>query len=563
MKLIIRVYSFILAICFLTSCLGVEDVSPDLYLTPKVRPLDVDMYDGDANVYLKAEYLQLGLYKYYLTWGFYWDDNPDFSSPIKQESGALVSGISSLKINPDGYGKRYYYKAYIGNGKNDEIVSDVKQFYRPEFDKYVKVDAPLVNAYDNNGLVSIFSKVSLSQDLTVTRKGIIIGTSLPLTLDSGYVLDDTDLDQAINVNAIKLDEGVRYYLKAFVMDGNYVAYSGLEDFVLNQVSLQDLSATSSANCYIVSYPGEYKFRAVKGNSSESVGAVSSVEVLWESFGTVATPSVGDLIENVSYKDGYIQFSTPYLFNEGNAVIAAKDGSGTILWSWHIWLTDKPEGQVYYNNAGTMMDRNLGATSATPGDVGALGLLYQWGRKDPFLGSANISTGVVAQSTASWPSAVSSSSSKGTVDYVTKNPMLFIVSSDSNQYDWHYSYRNDDLWQSTKTIYDPCPVGWRVPDGGDSGVWAKAGFDDHTYNVIDAGMLFGSPYCIPDAWYPASGCYSSTDGALYLVGSFGLYWSVTPNSNYALSLNLKLTTDRIYPSDNCSRAYGQSVRCFKE
>ena len=36
----------------------------------------------------------------------------------------------------------------------------------------------------------------------------------------------------------------------------------------------------------------------------------------------------------------------------------------------------------------MMDRNLGATSATPGNVGSLGLLYQWGRKDPFLGSSS-------------------------------------------------------------------------------------------------------------------------------------------------------------------------------
>ena len=29
--------------------------------------------------------------------------------------------------------------------------------------------------------------------------------------------------------------------------------------------------------------------------------------------------------------------------------------------------------------------NLSATSATPGDVGALRLLHQWGRKDPFMG----------------------------------------------------------------------------------------------------------------------------------------------------------------------------------
>lgn len=48
-----------------------------------------------------------------------------------------------------------------------------------------------------------------------------------------------------------------------------------------------------------------------------------------------------------------------------------------------------------------MDRNLGATTAEPNTVGALGLLYQWGRKDPFLGSASINSDVEAASTGHW------------------------------------------------------------------------------------------------------------------------------------------------------------------
>ena len=101
------------------------------------------------------------------------------------------------------------------------------------------------------------------------------------------------------------------------------------------------------------------------------------------------PAVGDLVKNVSYSNGEITFRATD--RKGNAVIAAKDAAGNILWSWHIWLTDQPVEHVYKNNAGTVMDRNLGATSATPGDIGALGLLYQWGRKDPFLGSSSISS----------------------------------------------------------------------------------------------------------------------------------------------------------------------------
>ena len=222
---------------------------------------------------------------------------------------------------------------------------------------------------------------------------------------------------------------------------------------------EDLSKDGTANSYIVSQAGAYKFTPTKGNSSESVGSITSVEVLWESFGTYVAPNVGDLVKNVEYKNGAISFETPSEYKEGNAVIAAKDASGTILWSWHIWLTDQPEGQEYYNNAGTMMDRNLGATSATPDDVGALGLMYQWGRKDPFMGSSSISSSYnLAMSTGTWNIA----SGGSTVD-AKANPMTFYTDM---------SLPNE-CWSSTKTVYDPCPTGWRVPEGGENSVWVKA------------------------------------------------------------------------------------------
>ena len=329
----------------------------------------------------------------------------------------------------------------------------------------------------------------------------------------------------------------------------------------------DLSENGTANSYIVSAAGSYKFTTVKGNSSESVGAVSSAEVLWETFGTDVTPNVGDLVKNVKYADGAISFDTPSAFKEGNAVIAAKDASGNILWSWHIWLTDEPQGQEYYNNAGTMMDRNLGATSATPGDVGALGLLYQWGRKDPFLGSSNISDDVDAKSTGSWPSAVSSSSSNGTIDYAVKNPMTFIKGTSSNDGDWHYSSRNNELWESAKTIYDPCPTGWRVPDGGDNGVWSKAlgssSYYYDTYNDVNKGInFFGKFGSASTIWYPASGCRYYDVGSLYRVGSGGGYWSASLNSFYAYGLYF-FDHGYVGPSGRDGRAYGQAVRCVKE
>jgi hypothetical protein len=169
--------------------------------------------------------------------------------------------------------------------------------------------------------------------------------------------------------------------------------------------VMDLSQSGTANSYIVSSSGSYKFIPTKGNSTKSIGSISSVEVLWETFGTDKAPCVGDLIRDVKYEGGYIHFKTPALFVKGNAVIAAKNINGIILWSWHIWLTDNPKSQEYsnvYKDAGYMMDRNLGATTAVPGATGSLGLLYQWGRKDPFLGSSSINSSNIASSTIQWP-----------------------------------------------------------------------------------------------------------------------------------------------------------------
>ena len=347
-----------------------------------------------------------------------------------------------------------------------------------------------------------------------------------------------------------------------------VTYAGVsKQFIVTQQKVSvKLSESGTANCYVVSETGFYSFKSVKGNSSTSVGTVSSVAVLWESFGTSTTPSVGDLIRSVSYIDGNIYFDTATTFKEGNAVIAAKDASDNVLWSWHIWLTDQPQEQTYYNNAGTMMDRNLGAISATPGDVGALGLLYQWGRKDPFLGSSSISSSTTAKSTIFWPTAVSSNSGNGTIEYATAHPTTFIT---SNNYDWYYtgsSSTDNTRWTTSdkaKSIYDPCPSGWRVPDGGSNGVWSKAGFDNTTYDSTNEGMSFSisSP---STTWYPASGFRYYDDGGQGNVGYFGYCWSASPDSygNRACSLYFNSYGD-VNPSGYGNRAYGYPVRCLQE
>ena len=313
----------------------------------------------------------------------------------------------------------------------------------------------------------------------------------------------------------------------------------------------DLSAEGTANCYLVSQAGDYKFKAFKGNTGMPVGDVNTAEVLWESFGTDVMPNVGDMVSDVSFKDGYEQFSTPETFANGNAVIVVKDANGDILWSWHIWCSEEGwQEHVYYNNAGTMMDRNLGATSATPGSVGALGLLYQWGRKDPFLSSSSISSSVQALSTGTWETSSTSITNALTIS----NPTTFFTGLEN--------YLPDANWQSKKTAYDPCPFGWRVPDGGYNGIWRTAGFADTSFDSTNRGISFSisSPEI---TWYPASGSLRGSDGVFYGSGNGGYYWSVAPDSVRGCAYRMYFGNDcNVNPANNNYRSYGHSVRCLK-
>ena len=329
----------------------------------------------------------------------------------------------------------------------------------------------------------------------------------------------------------------------------------------------DLSAEGTANCYLIQGAGDYKFKAVIGNTDATVGNVKSVEVLWESFGTDEMPNVGDLIALVSYKDGYIRFSTPENFRDGNAVIAAKNSKGTLLWSWHIWCAEEGfDEQVYYNDAGTMMDRNLGATSATPNDVGTMGLLYQWGRKDPFMGADATWSDDPAAATGTW-----------SVSIVEYGSPFSIVDTEANPTTFYCNQANlpNGCWASTKTVYDPCPAGWRVPEGGESGVWAKAlgksALLEWADVVLDYGInftgIFGDAEMI---WYPitCSRPYYSYSHTLNYTGATGWYWSCSPREGsndeaYTMIFTTFSGEVNVYPADIAYRPNGYSVRCQKE
>lgn len=418
-----------------------------------------------------------------------------------------------------------------------------------------------------------------SIEVNTSGGGTFFLSSLPCTLAEGFTIGCYDsegklLGKAATSKSLVLKRGTVTNLGT--IDGRIIPSAPEIEYN------PDLSRDGTANCYIIPVAGDYSFDAtVKGSSNESIGGTPArAKVLWESFGTDVAPSADDVIRNASYSGGRVMFTATGV--DGNAVIAVTDASGTILWSWHIWCCMGYEAgrysQAYRNNAGEMMDRNLGALSANPGDAAALGLLYQWGRKDPFPGSSNIATSTVSATTVtSWPSAVESSSSVGTIAFATANPTIFIYNTDNND-DWMDS-GDKTRWTTggnPKGLYDPCPAGYRVPAGGDSGVWAKAlGTDSWTtktnWDVDARGIDFSTADRTLSAsgpvWYPAAGYLSSGMGVLANAGYCGFYWSATFDADgphhFSISYTSWAKSTMVNPSAINDPACAMPVRCVKD
>lgn len=468
---------------------------------------------------------------------------------------------------------------------------------------------------------------------------------------------------------------------------------------------KDLSAagTRTANCYVVKTTDAnkwYRFKAtVRGNGAQTAEDISytgavipagdkispvKAGLVWETRdnnGTVHT------LDYVGYsRNGYIVFklgSAP----EGNAVVAAKDGASKILWSWHIWATAAFDGdnikvQKYetrprngisgYENITkrtfNMMDRNLGAASAMPASkteaevIKTYGLLYQFGRKDPFPGPGEMKkTGdaelipfydangqLVTKGNFSkfliWSQTPSNKKQDkaaiiAQLAYVVENPSMFVMSTndkatqyggDGNtaSYNWLWAAHrhslpwkaSNKLWGSglitesgtsnafatkpvTKTIYDPCPYGYHMPE---QDVWTNfstttTGYEATTeteFNVVTADKLIiaGNADGFANPQFPAfgrrfltTGNSENTDGsnvAFYpavgtrfnetRIENLGLgiyYWSASPYDNTGTIsgvVNISATGSILYGNNNMvspvtsglGRMSATPVRCVR-
>lgn len=344
----------------------------------------------------------------------------------------------------------------------------------------------------------------------------------------------------------------------------------------------NLSTAGTANCYIVNSSGWYCIDATyKGSShTDYIGSITSAEVLWESFNTSEKPSIGALIDKIRVEGNTLFFSVAERCRPGNALVCVKNGKN-ILWSWHIWITDCDinASSQRYSSGAVLMDRNLGALSAEPGSVLSFGLLYQWGRKDPFLGSSEIisntsdSSNPVAEATNSHKQPVQKNAETGTIEYSIQHPMT-PIQCDMDSYDWLYSstgVSDDTRWAKNKTIYDPCPVGWQIPS---ESIWIEI-FKGVTYDYsfIDNSLMdfqnrgvdlynYTGKHC----WFPFAGQIDPNASQYLLIAGRGGYWW-TYNSYQSRAGCMDIWHDanglRIYPLSKNYKAQAYSVRCVKQ
>ncbi|MDR1814601.1 MAG: hypothetical protein LBR18_07125 [Tannerella sp.] len=263
-----------------------------------------------------------------------------------------------------------------------------------------------------------------------------------------------------------------------------VATTLRKDNIVSDNVLKKNFRDEPANTYIISEAGFYSIPLSKNDGAPITGAASA-DWIWAS-GTqvVATSNIEDLISNITLKGDSITFNVGSVMSslkKGNVLLAAKNSSGKILWTWHIWITDKPK-DVTYESGKTFMDRNLGALSIESYGSYAekYGFVYQWGRKDPFFGGDGVSASETATLSVAKTNTILRNTSwdwdvtpKGTVtgdviDYTIENPTKFIYGDDNLGLaaDW-LATSDSTLWGGvSKTIYDPCPHGYRVPDKND-------------------------------------------------------------------------------------------------
>ncbi|MBO4455909.1 MAG: hypothetical protein J5759_05620 [Bacteroidales bacterium] len=330
--------------------------------------------------------------------------------------------------------------------------------------------------------------------------------------------------------------------------------------------IKDLDAEGNANCYIVTAPGGYKFKAVRGNNSNDFFAdVADAVVLWETWNDDQEVEANSVVASAAYAEDFVIIRMPATLHPGNAVVAIRDEAGTILWSWHIWV---PKTAIKTDSYGDIMgapvmSRNLGAlvdceAGDSPVDPLSYGLVYQWGRKDPFTNSHTALTNSIA----TWAGADEVvADGQISLEESIANPRLLGHINNGN---WMFDV-DESLWgyDADKAIYDPCPPGYRVPlrDTGkpfwSSDLSGQAGWG---VNSACGWLKIGDPAAV----FPIAGYRDDYEvGGMAKVGTRTLYWNARGSEAKGYGADLRYDKGTYNGGGSAPKARLGSVRCVAE
>lgn len=292
---------------------------------------------------------------------------------------------------------------------------------------------------------------------------------------------------------------------------------------------------------------------------------------------------GELTIDRKLQEGKTTITVPLSGKRGNAVIALRSVlTGTpVVWSFHIWVSEINDVACSTSSMGSysLLDRNIGATS-TDGTLNSFGVNYQWGRKDPFprllVAQGGTSVEGDALKTAERTSSV-------TLNYSIQNPDTRVTYTSASGAKWLPTSVNG-LWgyagvhgsssdalkvkSTVKTVYDPCPAGYKVPA---LGYLSTIGELNTKSNAV-AGKGYNMSTGTSTIFFPYSGYVrvSKTTKANDYQSYRGYLWTVNNRSDSQGAYIFWYNADGIQANKNsiganiytyCGDAL--PVRCIKE
>lgn len=439
-----------------------------------------------------------------------------------------------------------------------------------------------VAVHGNDGeLLTGVADVNAADGIVSLRKGAAVSSAL-VTCDTDVSLSadnnpSAHTDFVVFLPAVNYAKGLTFVITdaaGRVYEQTTPGAFTIESGVVKAMELLPVTLYyGTANCYrtasagtldiditpYYSLAGDYTYenRQRVNAGGELVDKAVSAAVIWTQTNSSLS---GNVLSAAPALEG-TTLKVPVSGVKGNALVAIRDAAGKNLWSFHIWVSEASDLTYINEERGTfkMMDRNLGATSVTPKDQNAYGAWYQWGRKDPFPRPLDIvRSSATTVDNKELTANTTTSAEVGTVAYAVANPDTRILSAN----DWHNEWRNNGLWgnpdgltKNIKTVYDPCPEGYCVPD---QNCYQGFVFTSKTECDTNYGHLFvfdGTQ----TTYFPTGGYLDKSANKIAYQEYRGYQWTNNPGTTgayyfYYNNANLNFT--------GMDRASAASVRCVR-